>query len=246
MTEKKIRTALVTGADRGLGYEMVLELLRQGFRVYAGKYNLEYSLLDDLKAEWSEIRVIKLDVSSYNDIVSAEKTIREDSGYLDLIVSNAAYMSGPKNDIIGGDAPLDTDMLKFAFRTNSAPAPLLVDVLLPLMLVSDYRRLFFTSSEISSMRLSQRRESFRYAMTKSALNVSVRMMFNKLRPMGFRFRLYHPGWLKHMNPDRSLSEGIAPLDPADSAKAAVSMIMQDRPDEDRLVLIDLYGQELSF
>ena len=245
MSDTRIRTALVTGADRGLGYEIVLQLLQKGFRVYAGKFNDEYSLLDDLKKDQPELIPIKLDVSIYEDIIAAEKIIREDSGYLDLLVSNAAFMGGPRNDAIGGEEPVDYDLLRFSFNTNSAPAPVLTDVFLPLLLKSDFRCLHFTSSEISSVRLMKRTGGMRYAMTKTALNVSVRMMFNQLRPLGFGFRLFQPGWMKRMLPDGTL-DPRARLDPKQSAEMAVRLILEERPDEDRLALVDYLGNELSF
>lgn len=245
MTDHRIRTALVTGADRGLGYEMVVRLLEEGFRVYAGKFNDEYSLLDELKKTHEELRPIKLDVSIYEDILHAEEIIRTECGYLDLLVSNAAYMGGPQNDQVGSETPIDFELLKFSFNTNSAPAPVLTDVFLPLLLKSDFRCLHFTSSEISSVRLMKRTGSMRYAMTKSALNVGVRLMFNQLRPLGFRFRLFQPGWMKRMLPDGTL-DPRARLDPKQSAEMAVRLILEDRPDEDRLTLVDYLGHELSF
>ena len=85
----------------------------------------------------------------------------------------------------------------------------------------------------------------RYGMTKTALNLGVRMIYNTLRPEGFTFRLYQPGWMKRQLPDGSLSEG-AIVDPMDSAKEAVRQMLEDRLDEDRLVLVDYLGRELSF
>ena len=91
----------------------------------------------------------------------------------------------------------------------------------------------------------RRTGSFRYGMTKTALNLGVRMIYNTLRPEGFTFRLYQPGWMKRQMPDGSLAKG-AIVDPADSAKEAVRQILEDRMDEDRLVLTDYLGRELSF
>ncbi len=91
----------------------------------------------------------------------------------------------------------------------------------------------------------KRTGGMRYAMTKTALNVGVRMMFNQLRPLGFRFRLFQPGWMKRMMPDGTL-DPRARLDPKQSAEMAVRLILEDRPDEDRLALVDYLGNELSF
>ncbi len=245
MNTTEIRTALVTGADRGLGYCIVKELLAHGWRVFAGKYLEDYSLLDELAETNPELYPVKLDAKSGDDMKKVRDIIDAKVGKLDLIVSNAAIMGGDHTDDISSTTPLDTDTLAMFFQTNSYAAPLLVDTMLPLLRKSDYRRLFFTSSEISSVRLMRRTGGMRYAMTKTALNLGVRMIFNTLRPEGFTFRLYQPGWMKRMSADKSLAvHGI--VDPADSAREAVRQILEDRIDEDRLVLVDYMGRELSY
>ena len=135
--------------------------------------------------------------------------------------------------------------LLLSFRTNSLAAPLLVDRFLPLLEKGAKKRLFFVSSEISSVRLQRRTGDVRYAMSKTALNLGVRMLFNSLRPRGYTFRLYQPGWMKRVNPDGSRAAG-ALIDPDESAEEALRLIREDRIDEDRLVLTDYLGHELSF
>ena len=244
----EIRTALVTGADRGLGFAIVKRLLAEGFRVFAGKFMEDYQLLEALQKDYPELYIVPMDVQNTAHMKAAAEEIQRVSGKLDLLVSNAAIMGrfGERpSDVIDGNRGLDCDVMTEFFMTNSYAAPLLVDTMLPLLLKSDYRRLFFTSSEISSVRLQRRAGSMRYGMTKTALNLGVRMLFNELRPQGFRFRLYQPGWMKRQMPDGSLSKG-AIVDPADSAREAVRQMLEDRPDEDRLVLVDYLGRELSF
>lgn len=245
MGETIMRTALVTGADRGLGYCIAKELAAKGWRVFAGKYLEDYGLLGLLKEKYPEVYPVKLDTSNHEDMKRVKEIIEEKVGSLDLLVSNAAVMMGEDTDVVAPFRAVDFESMSRFFMTNSYAAPLLVDTLLPLFKKSDYRRLFFTSSEISSIRLMERTGSMRYAMTKSALNLGVRMIYNSLRPEGFTFRLYQPGWMKHMNADGTLRDG-ALIDPADSAREAVRQILEERPDEDRLVLVDYLGRELSF
>ena len=243
-----LRTALVTGADRGLGFAIVKRLLQENFRVFAGKFNSEYALLEDLQKEYPELSILELNVENPEHIRAAAREIEKSAGKLDLLVSNAAVMgmrSERPTDVIDGNRGFDPELMTMFFMTNSYAAPLLVDALLPLLRKGEMKRLFFTSSEISSVRLQRRTGSMRYAMTKTALNLGVRMIYNTLRPEGFTFRLYQPGWMKRQLPDGSLASG-AIVDPADSAKEAVRQILEDRPDEDRLVLTDYLGRELSF
>ena len=244
MTE--IRTALVTGADRGFGLSVARELLQRGWRVFAGRVLRDYPLLDEMKEQWPELYPIWLDVSNVEEIESAAKEIEAVSGKLDLLVSNAALMGPDGASTIGGENPIDFAMLEKAFAINSMAAPLLVDRLLPLLEKGDMKRLFFTSSEISSIKLMHRTGDVRYAMTKAALNLSVRMMFNDLRPRGYTFRLYQPGWMKRVLPDGSRMVGPANVDPDDSAKEAMRQIFEERVDEDRLQLVDYLGKELAF
>ena len=245
MSDITPKTALVTGADRGFSLCVVRRLAQMGWRVYAGRVLPEYDLLDRLHDEYPEVIPIPLDVTSKEDILRVKEEIKKTSGKLDLLFSNAAIMSSDGTSTVGGEIPMNFDAMEQFYRVNSIAAVLLVDTLLPLLEKSDFRHLFFTSSEISSVRLMQRTGDTRYALTKTALNLAVRMMFNELRPRGYVFRLYHPGWLKKMNPDGSLAER-ATIDPDYSAEIAIRQIFEERPDEDRLALVDLRGQELSF
>lgn len=243
MEEQK--TALVTGADRGLGLSITKGLLKEGWRVFAGKYLADYGLLEDLAAKEGYLAILPLDVSDPESIRAAAERLEREAGRLDLLVSNAALMGGNASCAVGGGAPVDTEALLLSFRTNSLAAPLLADRLLPLLEKGGMKRLFFVSSEISSVRLQRRTGDMRYAMSKTALNLGVRLLFNSLRPRGYTFRLYQPGWMKRVNPDGSRAAG-ALVDPDESAVEALRLIREDRIDEDRLVLTDYLGRELSF
>ena len=237
--------ALVTGADRGFGFCIARRLAKLGWRVYAGRILPDYALLDRLGEDYPEVRPVPLDVASKEDILRVRDVIERESGRLDLLVSNAAVMGGDGTATVGGEKPLDLGALERSFRINALAAPLLADALFPLLERSGWKRLFFTSSEISSVRLMRRTGDMRYAMSKTALNLGVRMLYNSLRPRGYTFRLFQPGWMKRMLPDGSLAEG-GEIDPDYSAEAALTRIFEDLPDEDRLVLTDLRGRELSF
>lgn len=238
-----IKTALVTGADRGLGFSIARGLAEKGWRVFAGRYLEEYGLLDDLKNEYPEVYPVKLDVSKKDDMYAAREYICSAADHLDIIFSNAALMGGNGDCTVG--KPINFALLEKSFLTNSLAAPLLTEVFLPLLERGQMKRLFFVSSEISSVRLQHRGGEMRYGMSKTALNLGVRMIFNTLRPKGYTFRLYQPGWMRRVMPDGSRSEG-ALIDPDDSAKEALRQLLTDRPDEDRLVLTDYLGNELSF
>lgn len=246
MMEASRKTALVTGADRGFGLFIVRGLAQRGWRVFAGRVLKEYDHLDKLAKEYPQVHPIWLDVSKVEEIEKAREEIERVSGRLDLLVSNAARMGGTAPSTLGGEEPIDFTALEESFMINSMAGILLVDRLLPLLEKGEMKRLHFTSSEISSLRLMTRTGSVRYAMTKTALNLGVRMLFNDLRPRGYTFRLYQPGGMNQVLPDGSYRRKTKAVDPAESAASAVEQMLADRIDEDRLALVDYHGRELSF
>ena len=241
-----LRTALVTGADRGFGLFVVRELAQKGWLVFAGRVLEDYNHLDRLAAEYPNVLPLWLDVSNTDDIERAGEEIARVSGRLDVLFSNAAHMGGPGASTLGGEEPIDFGALEQDYMINSMAGILLVDRLLPLLEKGEMKRLHLTSSEISSLRLMTRTGSMRYAMTKTALNLGVRMLFNDLRPRGYTFRLYQPGGMNQVLPDGSYRRKTKAVDPAESAASAVRQLLADRVDEDRLALIDYHGRELSF
>ena len=147
------RTALVTGADRGFGLFAARELAQRGWLVFAGRVMEDYDHLDRLAAEYSNVRPMWLDVSKTEDIERAGEEIARVSGRLDVLFSNAALMGGPEASTLGGEEPIDFGALERDFIINSMAGILLVDRLLPLLDKGEMKRLHFTSSEISSLRL---------------------------------------------------------------------------------------------
>lgn len=58
------------------------------------------------------------------------------------------------------------------------------------------KRLCFVSSEAGAVSVAHREDLSSYCMSKTALNMAQRLMFNQLQPMGYSFRLFHPGWVR--------------------------------------------------
>jgi len=83
-----------------------------------------------------------------------------------------------------------------------------------------------------------------YGMSKAALNMVTKLLFNDLHPQGYTFRLYHPGWMNgYMSGDKGTR---GDMEPEEAAIPALSYFLSDREDEGRLVLIDYMGSEWPF
>ncbi|MEH7274521.1 3-oxoacyl-[acyl-carrier-protein] reductase [Neobacillus vireti] len=88
----KGKIALVTGASRGIGREIALELARQGANVavnYAGNEEKANAVVDEIKAIGTEAFVIKCDVSNTEEVTAMVKETVDRFGKLDILVNNA-------------------------------------------------------------------------------------------------------------------------------------------------------------
>jgi len=241
-----MKSVLVTGADRGLGLSLCKEYLARGYKVFAGKYLEDYTLLEDLREKDSNLHIVLLDADSRDSISAARDIVStETGGTLDVLVSNHALMG--KVNCMLRETPMDIDAVWRSFSVNALGAARLVEYFLPLMDKRGMKRLCFVSSEVSCVTLMRHRngDELPYPMSKSAMNMAVRIMFNQLYPQGYSFRLYHPGWMKRVMPDGSRSEE-AMYDPDFIGAHAIEYFEANLSDEHRLVMYDYLNQEWPF
>jgi NAD(P)-dependent dehydrogenase (short-subunit alcohol dehydrogenase family) len=232
----------VSGADRGFGFALTEELLRGGWRVFAGQYMREWRELESLqKAYGDALAMAALDVGFDGSVADFARALGERHEVVDMVVCNAGIGAG---NCTPGEG-IDSAAALRAFEVNAAGALRTVQALLPLTDKSDIKRLCFVSSEAGSIALAHRTRNAGYPMTKAALNMAVRMLHNHLRRDGYTFRLYHPGWMRTYMVAGTKSEA-GDLEAEESAKAAFSFFAGDIGDEDRLVLVDNNFKELSF
>ncbi len=247
------RVALVTGADRGLGLALCAGLLEKEWRVFAGQYMPEWPELAKLaEAHPGRLIPVPLDVSSGESVRTAAAAVAAQTARLDLLINNAgvyAREAGRRSIREEQDYAEAIRML----RVNAMGPLRVTEAFLPLLESSDLKRLCYISSEAGSVGRAERRAEFGYCASKTALNMGVRLMFNRLRPRGYTFRLYHPGWMRtYMSGSKNLE---AELEPEEAARPALAYFLRDRAydphlaprnDEDRLVLRDWRGVEWPF
>lgn len=235
----------MTGADRGLGFSLCREFLSRGWTVFAGKYLQEYWLLEQEREKNPSLHIVPLDVGDTDSISKARDCIEDQTDSLDMMISNAALMGPVKCSL--DESPMDLKALWESFRVNALGPVHMAEYFLPLMDRGAMKRLCFISSEVSCITLMKHRAggSYPYPMSKSSLNMGVRLMHNLLYPQSYTFRLYHPGWMKRMMPDGSLSQE-AEYDPARTACHAARYFESSYGDEHRLVMYDYLDQEWPF
>lgn len=225
---------LITGADRGIGFSLCREFLAGGWKVLAGQYMPRWKELEELKKSWPDtLHLLPLDVS---DPVSVEQAASLASGLVDQ-VDMICHVAG----IAQGDSP---DQFLAMYRVNSVGPLCVTENFLPLMREGG-KRLCFFSSEASSISLAHREGIYAYGMSKTALNMGIRLLFNQLRPQNFTFRIYHPGWVRsYMAGDTLATVGVYSTD--ESAAGAYRYFTQDVISEDVLVITDVEQETWSF
>jgi NAD(P)-dependent dehydrogenase (short-subunit alcohol dehydrogenase family) len=255
---------LLTGADRGLGFGTAKFLLEQGHAVYAGQYLAGWSELAELRASFPEsLFLIPLDISSSQSVEAAYALVREQTGLLDMIVNNAG-ISGhviPGSDTVLPPVPenpapatvpaspeeglhQDFERMLRVYNTNALGAIRVVETFLPLMKHSRIRRLCFVSSEAGSVERSERTDMFGYCMSKASLNMYVKILFNRLHPAGYDFRLYHPGWVKSYM--RGFKSDAGDLEIEEAGRLAAAFYLSGDMDMHELKLVDYKGNVWPF
>jgi NAD(P)-dependent dehydrogenase (short-subunit alcohol dehydrogenase family) len=229
-----MKTVLITGADRGLGHGLTTVFLNAGWIVFAGQYMPEWNELEELKKLFPDnLHIVSLDVTKCDSVKSCFDVVSNKIPHLDMLICNAG-ISGSAGDIFSLQG---LDKGSEIFNVNCLGPLRMVQTFLPLIDQQDsMKRLCFISSEAGSISVCHRAEGFIYPMSKTALNMGVKLLFKELYPKGFTFRLYHPGWVRSFMSGKKNTNGK--YEPIETATSAFEQFTNDNPREDVLYLID--------
>lgn len=233
--------AVVTGADRGLGLAMAIQLAEQGWRVFAGQFKPDWPELGEAADAVEHLTVVPMDVGSITSVQDAARGVGDQVGCVDMVINNAGVNS-PTRDLTIRDG-LDYDEMHRLYDTNSLGALRVIEALLPLVEKSEMKRLCFVSSEAGSIARAKRKAWFSYMMSKSALNMGVRILFNYLRADGYTFRLLHPGGIRSYIGGTDIKGTRAAREPEEAAVPALEYFLGEIENEDELILRDWKGED---
>jgi len=234
------RTVFVTGGDRGLGFALCAELLKQDWQVFAGQYMPEWPDLSILAGQFPHtLHIVPLDVSSVESIHAAAQTVAMLTDHMDVLINNAGIYSPTARRPIR--EPQDYTEMHRLYDVNALGPLRVVQAFLSLTDRGSRKRLCFISSEAGSIARAERTAWFGYCMSKAALNMEAKILFNDLHPDGYTFRVYHPGWIRsYMSGEKNME---ATLEPEAAATKAIPIFLGQREDEGRLVLLDCEENE---
>ena len=195
-----MKTALVTGAGRGLGKGFVEYLLEKGALVFAGVKNLSTHKLKKHK----NLRVISLDVLSDKSIETAVKIIAEEVNHLTYLINNAGInkdtATNGHKEIVCELSKLDRKTLLKMFDVNTISPMMVLKVCLPL-LANTESFVINISSNRASFADKNDNGNYGYRASKMALNIMTLSSLFDL-PANVKTFAVHPGNVKtDMNPE---------------------------------------------
>jgi NAD(P)-dependent dehydrogenase (short-subunit alcohol dehydrogenase family) len=200
----KMKTALITGANKGIGFETAKQLIQQGFYVYLGSRSLENGLdaVEKLQAEGlSAAEAIALDVTNADSVRAAREEIGKKSGFLDILINNAGINGGkPPYTALEAEA----EEFEAAFQTNVIGVARVTRAFIDLLRKSSQPRIVNVSTSVGSISLQSNPEwpaydyakYAVYASSKAALNMYTVHLAYELRNTAFKVNAVCPGYTK--------------------------------------------------
>lgn len=140
-------TSLITGANKGLGFETARRLIAAGHTVYVGSRDPERGRQ---AAEQLGARLVVIDVTDDASVAAAAKTIETDGG-LDVLVNNAGIEGRTRDGGVIGAAEVTADMMRTVFETNVFGTVRVTHAFLPLLQRSDAPVVVNVSSGLASL-----------------------------------------------------------------------------------------------
>lgn len=194
MNNSKI--ALVTGASKGIGFEVAKQLGQQGITVLTAARTKEAAdqAASELRQQGIEAVGVQLEVTNEAHIAELAKWIETEYGRLDILVNNAGVSL--ENPGYEGDAFRDT------FEVNTFAPYFITEALLPLLLKSEAGRIVNQSSALGSIQfiltneLAQRIATPAYSASKAALNMLTAYWAQKTSGTNLKVNAVHPGLVK--------------------------------------------------
>jgi NAD(P)-dependent dehydrogenase (short-subunit alcohol dehydrogenase family) len=193
------RVALVTGANKGIGFEVARSIAKAGYVVLLGARNptTGREAADTLTSEGLDVRLIELDVTRMETISAAAARIEADFGKLDVLVNNAG-ITDPHD---GPPSRASIDVIERVLRTNFLGAVAVAQAMLPLLRKSDAGRIVNVASDLGSI-VRHGDPTWKYAQvkvlgycaSKAALNMFTVQLAFELKDQGITVNSVNPGF----------------------------------------------------
>lgn len=209
------RIALVTGANKGIGFEVVRQLVRKRFRVFLGARDttVGQAAVEKLRAEPGQaadkvtVTLIRIDISKPESIKRAAEEFSKQSDRLDVLINNAGILLDDDKDVLA----ITPEIFETTLQTNTLGALLVSRAFVPFLKKSDAPRIVNVSSGGGQLTDGADGWAPAYCISKTALNGVTSQLAAALPK--FAVNSVCPGWVRTdmggSNATRSVAEGAS-------------------------------------
>jgi len=218
--EETKKVALITGANKGIGFEVARQIAKAGWTVLAGARHEELGTqaAAKLQAEDLDVQFIHVDLDSPESSRIAAEAIKKQFGKLDLLVNNAAIAG--KGD--GPPSKVNVEIVEAVMKTNYVGTVAVTQAMLTLLQAAGKAQIINVSSELGS--ISQQTDPnwkyapvkvLAYCASKAALNMFTMQLAYEFRDGSIAVNSVNPGYtatdLNGNSGPQTLEEGAAEI-----------------------------------
>jgi NAD(P)-dependent dehydrogenase (short-subunit alcohol dehydrogenase family) len=187
-----VKTALITGANKGIGHEVARQLSAKGFHVFIGARNpvAGRNAADALTKDGAKATFLQLDVSNPESVTAAAREFAEFSDRLDVLVNNAGIL-------LDGDSALlkiEDELIRKTLETNMLGPLRVTRAFAPLLAKSSAPRVVNVSSGGGQLTGGADGWAPAYCISKTALNGLTSQLATALPK--FAVNSVCPGWVR--------------------------------------------------
>lgn len=238
-----MKSILITGANKSIGFATAINLLQKGHYVYLGSRDLQKGLeaVEKLKAKGlTNVEAIQIDVTNEGSVKNARAKIGNKTDVLDILINNAG-ISGVKFDEDGNFIPetrnaieAGIDIFKEVYETNVYGVVRVTQAFLDLLKKSPAPRIVNVSSSVGSLTLQSDPKWLAYdygkyavyGSSKSALNMYTLHLAYELKDTAFKINAVDPGYTKT---DFTNHQGTGTVEDAAARVVKYALINKDGP-----------------
>ena len=194
-----MKTVLITGANKGIGFETAKQMAQLGYFVYLGSRDKSRGLdaISKLKEMGiSNVECIEIDITNIHSVIQAKHELESKTEGLDILINNAGIAGEMPQNISTGDM----QNLRKVFETNFFGTVQTTQQFIPLLQKSNEPVIVNVSSELGSLTIHNRRQNPNYELfdayscSKTALNAFTVMLANEFRNTNFKINSVTPGY----------------------------------------------------
>ena len=224
--------ALITGANRGIGYATAARLGQAGVQIIVGARDREkgHAAAASLREQGTDAVALQLDVTDDNSVRDAAEVVRAEHGHVDMLINNAGILpeAAAAHRVSG---PMDLDIFRETFATNLFGVVATTEAFLPLLLDAPAGRIVNVSSTVASLIDQSDPDSKYYGLvvpayqaSKAALNSITIALSKSLANTNIKVNVVCPGWVQ-TDLGGPQNKAAAPTTPEEAARVVSQMAL---------------------